>query len=83
MEPLVFRAAHLDRGSARTIVAPMALATVEPFARTATVAHENIGVFLFVAGMNRHDFLFEILPVAGRLLPPAIPPITRFAADVA
>jgi hypothetical protein len=65
-KPLIFCAPHFHRSSPRAIVAPMALARIKTLARAAGVAHENIGLLLFISGMKRHDFLFEALPRSGR-----------------
>jgi hypothetical protein len=54
-EPLIFCAAHFHWSSPRAIVAPMALARIKTLARAAGVAHENIGLFLLIAGIKRHD----------------------------
>ena len=58
---------HFDRRAARAVVAPMALVTFQSLARAAIVAHKNIGLLLFIAGMKRHNFLFEILRFRGRI----------------
>ena len=45
----------------------MAFVALEPLARAATIADKNICLLFLVAGMNRHDFLFETLALSGRM----------------
>src|SRR6266404_5560682 len=66
-KPLIFGAAHLDGSSAITILAPVAFVAFKPFAHAAAVAHKNVGLLFLVSGINGHNFLFETLPVSGRL----------------
>jgi hypothetical protein len=81
---LVARPAHFDGPAAAAIVAPMALKPIKPFARAAIIAHKKIGLIFLVSGINRHDFLFEILMSNGRLTSSfKLGKATRFAADAA
>ena len=55
-QTLVPRAAHFNRSAAITIVTPMSFVTLEPFARAAVIANEQVGLLFLIAGMYGHDF---------------------------
>ena len=50
------RATHFNRSAAITIVAPMPFVTLQPLARAAVIANEQVGLLFLIAGMDRHDF---------------------------
>src|SRR6185437_14769160 len=53
---LVTRSAHFHRSSAGAVIAPVTFVAFEPFARAATIAHENVGLSFLVPRKYSHSF---------------------------
>jgi len=56
----------------------MAFVAFEPFARTAAIAHKDVGLLFIMPRVNGHDLLFVILVASGRLVA-AFPEATTYA----